>query len=66
VGFITPLSHTFCADCNRLRLTARGDLRLCLFAERDYPLRPCSPPPTEHMLTRGSHGNLESFMQIGG
>jgi cyclic pyranopterin phosphate synthase len=39
VGFITPLSHTFCADCNRLRLTARGELRLCLFADRVYPLR---------------------------
>jgi cyclic pyranopterin phosphate synthase len=39
LGFITPLSHTFCADCNRLRLTARGELRLCLFAERNYPLR---------------------------
>jgi len=39
IGFITPLSHTFCADCNRLRLTARGELRLCLFAERNYPLR---------------------------
>ncbi|HTQ78395.1 MAG TPA: GTP 3',8-cyclase MoaA [Thermoanaerobaculia bacterium] len=41
VGFITPLSHTFCAECNRLRLSARGELRLCLFAERNYPLRPC-------------------------
>ena len=40
VGFITPLSHTFCADCNRLRLTSRGELRLCLFADRTYPLRP--------------------------
>jgi cyclic pyranopterin phosphate synthase len=39
VGFITPLSHTFCADCNRLRLTARGELRLCLFADRVFPLR---------------------------
>jgi cyclic pyranopterin phosphate synthase len=39
VGFITPLSHTFCADCNRLRLTARGELRLCLFADRSHPLR---------------------------
>ncbi|HEY0784168.1 MAG TPA: GTP 3',8-cyclase MoaA [Thermoanaerobaculia bacterium] len=45
LGFITPLSHTFCADCNRLRLTARGDLRLCLFAERDYPLRPLLQEP---------------------
>jgi GTP 3',8-cyclase len=40
IGFITPMSHTFCADCNRLRLTARGDLRLCLFADRYHPLRP--------------------------
>jgi cyclic pyranopterin phosphate synthase len=39
VGFITPLSHTFCANCNRLRLTSRGELRLCLFADRVYPLR---------------------------
>jgi cyclic pyranopterin phosphate synthase len=41
VGFITPLSHTFCAECNRLRLSSRGELRLCLFAERNYPLRSC-------------------------
>jgi len=40
LGFITPLSHTFCHDCNRLRLTARGELRLCLFADRVHPLRP--------------------------
>jgi cyclic pyranopterin phosphate synthase len=39
IGFITPLSHTFCADCNRLRLSARGELRLCLFADRVHPLR---------------------------
>ncbi|HZF10433.1 MAG TPA: GTP 3',8-cyclase MoaA [Thermoanaerobaculia bacterium] len=45
VGFITPLSHTFCAECNRLRLTARGELRLCLFAERNHPLRPCLAAP---------------------
>ena len=48
VGFITPLSHTFCADCNRLRLTARGELRLCLFADRVYPLR--------HLLAPGVPG----------
>lgn len=45
VGFITPLSHTFCADCNRLRLTARGELRLCLFADRVHPLRPLLSAP---------------------
>jgi cyclic pyranopterin phosphate synthase len=45
VGFITPLSHTFCADCNRLRLTSRGELRLCLFADRVHPLRPLLDAP---------------------
>jgi cyclic pyranopterin phosphate synthase len=45
IGFITPLSHTFCADCNRLRLTARGELRLCLFADRTFPLRPLLAAP---------------------
>jgi cyclic pyranopterin phosphate synthase len=45
VGFITPMSHTFCADCNRLRLTSRGDLRLCLFADRYHPLRPLLAEP---------------------
>jgi cyclic pyranopterin phosphate synthase len=45
VGFITPLSHTFCAECNRLRLTARGELRLCLFADRVHPLRPLLDAP---------------------
>lgn len=45
IGFITPLSHTFCADCNRLRLTSRGELRLCLFADRTFPLRPLLDAP---------------------
>jgi cyclic pyranopterin phosphate synthase len=45
IGFITPLSHTFCADCNRLRLTSKGDLRLCLFANTYYPLRPLLADP---------------------
>ena len=31
VGFISPLSHTFCESCNRVRLTADGKLKLCLF-----------------------------------
>ncbi len=39
LGFISPMSHSFCSTCSRLRLTARGEARLCLFAERDYPLR---------------------------
>jgi cyclic pyranopterin phosphate synthase len=38
VGFVSPLSHNFCGNCNRLRLTARGELRSCLFSEQDVPL----------------------------
>lgn len=40
VGFISPLSHNFCENCNRLRLTARGELRSCLFSEENVPLAP--------------------------
>jgi cyclic pyranopterin phosphate synthase len=39
VGWITPLSHTFCGDCNRVRLTTAGKLRLCLFGESGVDLR---------------------------
>jgi cyclic pyranopterin phosphate synthase len=38
VGFITPLSHTFCSRCNRVRLTSTGQLRLCLFGEAGVDL----------------------------
>lgn len=40
VGFINPLSQNFCSQCNRLRLTADGKLRTCLFGREDAPLRP--------------------------
>ena len=30
IGFISPLSHAFCSDCNRVRLTASGLLKFCL------------------------------------
>lgn len=39
VGFITPLSSTFCDSCNRIRLTARGDLRSCLASRSALSLR---------------------------
>jgi cyclic pyranopterin phosphate synthase len=45
IGFINPLSHNFCADCNRLRLTADGKLRTCLFGRQELPLRPCLEGP---------------------
>jgi cyclic pyranopterin phosphate synthase len=39
VGFISALTHHFCGDCNRLRLTADGKLRPCLFSETEIDLR---------------------------
>ena len=39
VGFISPIGEHFCATCNRLRLTADGRLRPCLFLDREVPIR---------------------------
>ncbi|WP_300160039.1 GTP 3',8-cyclase MoaA [Solidesulfovibrio sp.] len=38
-GVISPLSEHFCDSCNRLRITADGKLRTCLFSEREFKLR---------------------------
>ena len=40
VGLIEPLSHRFCAACNRLRITADGQLLTCLHNRRQRDLRP--------------------------
>jgi len=39
VGVIAPYAKDFCGSCNRLRVTSRGRLRLCLFSEADHSLR---------------------------
>lgn len=39
IGVITPMSHNFCDRCNRMRLTADGQLRPCLFGTIQTPLR---------------------------
>jgi len=39
VGFISSVSQAFCATCNRIRLTAEGGLRTCLFSLGETPLR---------------------------
>jgi cyclic pyranopterin phosphate synthase len=39
IGFINPVSEPFCGDCNRLRLTADGRLRTCLFSLNETDLR---------------------------
>ena len=44
IGFISALTHHFCGDCNRLRLTADGRLRPCLFSETEIDLKPALRP----------------------
>jgi len=39
IGFINPVSDPFCGDCNRIRLTADGRLRTCLFSINETDLR---------------------------
>jgi GTP 3',8-cyclase len=39
VGFVNPVSEPFCAECNRIRLTADGKLRTCLFSLHETDLR---------------------------
>jgi cyclic pyranopterin phosphate synthase len=39
VGVIPTVTKPFCGDCDRVRLTAEGDLRTCLFATREFDLR---------------------------
>jgi cyclic pyranopterin phosphate synthase len=69
VGVITPMSHNYCGDCNRMRLTADGQLRPCLFGDLHTDLRgplrrgePVEPlvretlriKPERHWLVQGS------------
>ena len=39
VGFISPVTEHFCGECNRLRLTADGKLRVCLFSDNEIDIR---------------------------
>ncbi|HZA39167.1 MAG TPA: GTP 3',8-cyclase MoaA [Actinomycetota bacterium] len=39
IGFISPVSEPFCSSCDRIRLTADGQLRTCLFSRRETDLR---------------------------
>ena len=39
IGFINPISHKFCAECNRIRLTADGHLKPCLHNNNEIPIK---------------------------
>jgi GTP 3',8-cyclase len=81
IGVITPMTHTYCGSCNRVRLTADGRLRTCLFGDHEVDLRtplragePLAPwfaralaeKPLEHQLLKMQVGGLRALSQVGG
>jgi cyclic pyranopterin phosphate synthase len=81
VGFISPLSDHFCHRCNRLRLTADGNLRPCLLQDIEVPILPAmrageavlpylqkaiDVKPTGHELAQNHLPSRRCMMQIGG
>ena len=81
IGVITPMTHTYCGSCNRVRLTADGRLRTCLYGDHEVNLRdplragePLEPlfrralaeKPREHDLLQMKVGGLRALSQVGG
>jgi cyclic pyranopterin phosphate synthase len=81
IGVITPMTHTYCASCNRVRLTADGRLRTCLFGDHEVDLRTplragealaphfrraLEEKPREHALLQMRVGGLRALSQVGG
>jgi cyclic pyranopterin phosphate synthase len=53
LGFISPVTEPFCSSCDRIRLTADGKLRTCLFSRREWDLRePLRAGASDHHLER--------------
>jgi cyclic pyranopterin phosphate synthase len=81
IGVITPMTHTYCASCNRVRLTADGRLRTCLFGDHEVNLRDAhragedlipifrralEEKPLEHALLQMRNGGLRALSEVGG
>jgi GTP 3',8-cyclase len=81
IGVITPMTHTYCGSCNRVRLTADGRLRTCLFGDHEVDLRTplrageqlapyfrraLAEKPKEHALLQMRIGGLRALSQVGG
>jgi len=81
IGVITPMTHTYCSTCNRVRLTADGRLRTCLFGDHEVPLRDAlrrgerleplfvkalAEKPKEHELLQMRVGGLRALSEVGG
>jgi GTP 3',8-cyclase len=69
IGFINPVSEPFCSDCNRIRLTADGKLRTCLFSlgETDLrePLRAGASDPELERIVRDAVWRKELKHRVG-
>ena len=81
IGVITPMTHTYCGSCNRVRLTADGRLRTCLFGDHEVDLRcalrrgepldglvrqAMAEKPEAHALLSRRNGGLRALSQVGG
>ncbi len=55
LGFISSVSHAFCRDCNRARLSTQGMLYTCLFASEGHDLR-------EHLRSSASTSNIDAIV----
>jgi cyclic pyranopterin phosphate synthase len=81
IGFISPLSKSFCKRCNRLRLTSDGNLRPCLGNDEEVPIlaamrngedilpllqKAIQLKPENHKLDQASSLTGRCMMQIGG
>lgn len=58
LGFITPLSHNFCASCNRVRLTCTGRLYFCLGQDDHIDFR-------EPLRAGATDSELETLLELG-
>ncbi|MBM4002279.1 MAG: GTP 3',8-cyclase MoaA [Planctomycetes bacterium] len=54
IGLIHPVTQPFCGDCNRLRITAEGKLRNCLFSTAEWDLRELLRAGTRENVVHGS------------
>ena len=79
VGLISPMSHDFCADCRRIRVTADGKLKGCLHSREELSLRGLHgkdledairrgilQKPKRHHLAEGASDTPRTMNQIGG
>jgi molybdenum cofactor biosynthesis enzyme MoaA len=69
IGFITSMSEHFCGTCNRLRLTADGQLKVCLFGKTEVSLRDLirTYPDRPDLLMRIVHASVQrKHAKLGG